>query len=301
MDRRDFLRLSVLSAAVPLLGACGDDGEDPAPAPTQGSGAPQGAGTLQDIAPNAAKGLQILDAQPELIVGSSRYAFGLLDPDGSPLTDAEVVVHAGPDPAEKPVASVPATWLREGVAEKAIYVAQIPFPAAGAYFVAAVATTREGAQLKGGVQVKVATTSPSPLPGQRAVPVATPTVAKPTGADPLCSRKPVCTMHDVSLDAALRSGKPTVVTFSAPAFCATETCGPVVDLVEAAKKRAPAGVNFVHVEAYRKQGAELAPALTAWKFATEPWTYFVDAKGVVVERLAGALGAEEITAALAKL
>ncbi|HVE99139.1 MAG TPA: hypothetical protein VNA12_08160 [Mycobacteriales bacterium] len=296
MDRRAFLRFGVLGVGIPLLGACGQDDDAAAPAPTATPG-----DSLQDIAPDAAKGLQLLDAQPELIVGSSRYSFGLLDPDGSPLTDADVVVHAGPDPAAKPVASVPAVWLRGGVEEKAIYVAQIPFPQAGPYYLAAVATTKEGAQLKGGVQVKVATTSPSPLPGQRAISVPTPTTAAPQGADPLCSRKPACSMHGVSLDAALKSGKPTVVTFSAPAFCATETCGPVVDLVEAAKKSAPAGVAFIHVEAYRKQGAELAPALTAWKFATEPWTYFVDGKGVVVERLAGAIGAEEITAALGRL
>ena len=297
MDRRDFLRLSVLGAALPLLGACTDDAEtEPEAVEATGDG------SLQDIAPDAAKGLQILDAQPELLVGSSRYSFGLLDPDSKPLTDADVVVHAGPDPGKKPVASVPAVWLQGGVADKAIYVAQIPFPAAGPYFVAAVATTKEGAQIKGGVQVRVAATSPSPVPGQPAIVVPTPTTANPAGADPLCSRKPVCTMHAVSLDAALKSGKPTVVTFSAPAFCATETCGPVVDLVEAAKGRAtPGGVNFIHVEAYRKQGAELAPALTAWKFATEPWTYFVDAKGVVVERLAGAVGAEEIDAAIGRL
>ena len=108
-------------------------------------------------------------------------------------------------------------------------------------------------------------------------------------------------MHDVSLDAALKSGKPVVVAFSAPSFCATETCGPVVDIVEAAKQANDGSVTFIHVEAYRKQGAELAPALKAWKFATEPWTYVVDAKGVVIERLAGAIGAEEITAALGRL
>ena len=210
-------------------------------------------------------------------------------------------MYAGADPAAPPQATVPAVWLRGGVEDKAIYVAKIPFTKAGPYFLAALARTKEGATIKGGVQVTVSATSASPLPGQRAVSVRTPTTSAPDGADPLCSRKPACSMHDVSLDAALKSGRPVVVTFSAPAFCATETCGPVVDLVEAAKKSSPAAAHFIHVEAYRKQGAELAPALKAWKFATEPWTYFVGRDGMVVERLAGAIGAEEITAALAKL
>ncbi len=274
MDRRTFLRAGLVGAAVPMLGACNDDGEPKATPTAPASDA------LQDVAPDAAKGLQILDAQPELVVGSARYSFGLLDPDGSPLTDADVTVYAGSDAAKKPEAVVPAVWLQGGVAEKAIYVAQIPFTRAGPYLVAAVAKTKDGATIKGGVQVSVSSTSASPLPGQKAISTRTPTTAVPDGADPVCSRKPVCTMHDISLDAALKSGKPTVVTFSAPAFCATETCGPVVDLVEAAKKASPGAAQWIHVEAYRKQGAELAPALKAWKFATEPWTYFIGADGV---------------------
>ncbi len=297
MDRRQFLQFSALGAALPVIGACSSDDDPPDRAK---EGKPSGE-NLQDIAPDAAKGLQLLDAQPELVVGTSRYSFGLLDPSGKPLPDADVTIYAGPDPAGKPQATVRATWLQGGVAEKAIYVAQVPFIKAGPYFLAAVAKTKEGATIKGGVQVQVAATSPSPIPGQAAISVPTPVGSRLDGADPLCSRKPACTMHDVSLDAALKSGKPVVVTFSAPSFCATETCGPVVDIVEAEKKRGDGSVTFVHVEAYRKQGSELAPALKAWKFATEPWTYLVDGKGVVADRLAGAIGAEELTAALAKL
>ncbi|HVF20637.1 MAG TPA: hypothetical protein VNA14_10385 [Mycobacteriales bacterium] len=297
MNRRTFLRAALTASTVPLMGACSDEKKpDDDPTPVDGAQS-----ALQDLAPDAAKGLQVIDAQPELVVGSARYSFGLIDPSGSPLTDADVTVYAGADPAAPPQVSVPATWLQGGVAEKAIYVAQIPFTKAGPYYLAALATTKEGAKIKGGVQVTVSATSASPLPGQPAISTPTPTIAAPSGADPICSRKPACSMHDVSLDAALKAGKPVVVTFSAPAFCATETCGPVVDLVEAAKKQSPAAAQFIHVEAYRKQGAELAPALKAWKFATEPWTYFIGADGMVVERLAGAIGAEEITAALAKL
>ncbi|HVE64062.1 MAG TPA: thioredoxin family protein [Mycobacteriales bacterium] len=296
MDRRQFLLLSAIGAGAPILAGCSSDDDPAEPAKESKGGA-----SLQDIAPDAAKGLQLLDAQPELVVGTSRYSFGLLDPDGKPLTDADVTLYAGPDPAGRAQATVPATWLQGGVADKAIYVAQVPFTKAGPYFLAAVAKTKEGARIKGGVQVQVAATSASPLPGQPAISVPTPVASRLDGADPLCSRKPVCTMHEVSLDAALAGGKPVVVTFSAPAFCATETCGPVVDIVEAQKQRGDTSVTYVHVEAYRKKGAELAPALKAWKFATEPWTYIVDAKGVVVDRLAGAIGAEELTAAVAKL
>lgn len=153
--------------------------------------------------------------------------------------------------------------------------------------------------MRGGTTVTVSTESPSPVPGQPAISFATPTVAKPLGADPLCSRRPKpCSMHAISLDAALKNGKPTVVTFSAPSFCQTETCGPVVEIVEREAQAAGGAINFIHVEAYVKPKTPpypLAPAMKAWKFSTEPWTYFIDGKGVVFDRISGGLGPEEVT------
>ncbi|MCA1825167.1 MAG: hypothetical protein LC640_13140, partial [Frankia sp.] len=165
----------------------------------------------------------------------------------------------------------------------------------------AVATTKDGARLRGGTSLTVAAKSKSPVRGERAVSVVTPTTARPDGADPLCSRKPVCSGHAVSLDAALRNGKPTVVTFAAPAFCVSELCGPVVDIVDRIARPQQRALNYVHVEAYRDHGKNNAPPLDAWHFSSEPWTYFIGRDGVVTDRLAGALGDTEVKTRLARL
>lgn len=301
MDRRDFLRLSALGLIMPVIGACTDDGE-PKPGPTDlspSASASCGPDTpLADIGCGAAPGMQVIPAEAEVVVGASRLALGLLEVDNTPLTESTVRVYAGRSPDAPPEITAEAVWLREGtIATKGLYSSSLSFPADGSWLVAAVATTPEGARLAGGTTLTVARTSPSPLPGQRAISVATPTTADPRGANPLCSRKPQpCSMHAVSLDAALRSGKPTVVTFSAPSFCLTETCGPVVEVIETASKESPA-VTFIHVEAYvapKTPPYPLSPALTAWKFTTEPWTYFIDATGVVRDRLSGGLGPEDV-------
>ena len=290
MDRREFLRASALTTLVPLLGACGDD------KPTTGTFPTPSPGTaLENVGLGRARGLQVIDAEAELIVGASRYAFGLLDPNGAPVTDATVRVYVGRSASAPPITVVSATQLREGVGDKALYVAKVPFPQDGDWLVAVTADTSEDAGLVGGTRVTVKKSSKSPMPGQRAISVATPTTAAPGGADPLCSRNPVCSMHTLSLDAALRNGKPTVVTFSAPAFCQTEVCGPVVDIVDRIGKERADAMNFIHVEAYRQRGKVLAPALTGWKFDSEPWTYFIDKVGIVSDRISGALGAEEVT------
>jgi hypothetical protein len=301
VDRRDFLRLSALGLAVPVVGSCTDDGkpkagDDPSLSPS--ADASCGPGTpLADIGCGAAPGMQVILAEAELVVGSSRVALGLLEADNTPLTESTVKVYAGRSPDKAPELTADAVWLKEGaIRSKGLYSSALSFPSEGSWLVAAVATTPEGARLAGGTTVTVTKTSASPLPGQPAISVATPTTANPLGADPLCSRKPVCSMHAISLDVALRSGKPTVVTFSAPSFCLTETCGPVVDVVEAASQEA-SGVNFIHVEAYvapKTPPYPLAPALKSWKFTTEPWTYFIDAKGVVADRLSGGIGPEDV-------
>jgi hypothetical protein len=312
VDRRSFLHLSALGLAVPVIGACGgDEGPGAKTSTTPSELVPSASAScdattpLADIGCGAARGLQVIPAEAEVVVGASRLALGLLEADNTPLTESTVKVYAGRDQDKPPEITADAVWLREGsIAAKGLYSSGLRFPTAGAWLVAAVATTPEGARLAGGTTVTVKTTSASPLPGQPAISVPTPTTADPRGADPVCSRRPQpCSMHTVSLDAALRNGRPTVVTFSAPSFCLTETCGPVVEVVEAASKESP-GLNFIHVEAYvapKTPPYPLSPVLKAWKFTSEPWTYFIDARGVVRDRLSGGIGPEDVRSRVAAL
>lgn len=294
LDRRDLLRATL---AVPFLTACGRSG-GPKASPT-----PTGPVALQDVGGDAAPGLQIGDAEAELLQGTSRYAFGLVGPDG-PLAGARATVYTGPDPTKPATATVPATELTDpGLSGRGLYVAQVPFATAGSYFVAIVATTDSG-RFKGGTQVTVAKTSKSPAPGQKAPVVRTPTTRNPLGAKPLCSRRPSpCGLHEVSLDAALKTGKPTVVVFAAPAFCQTELCGPDVEIVRSVAAKHGGQATFIHVEAYVGATApgngDLAPALKAFHFDSEPWLYVIDDKGVVSDRVSGAFATSELAERLA--
>jgi hypothetical protein len=296
VNRRDLLRAAL---TVPVLAACTKKPRRAELTPSPGPRA------LQDVGGGSAPGLKLVDAEPDLVPGTARYAVGLFD-DAGPLAGAKATVYVGPDPTKPPTASVPATELTDaGLGGRGLYVAKIPFPTAGDYYVAVVAETAKGS-LSGGTVVTVKATSKSPVAGQRAPAVATPTAAHPDGADPLCSRKPKpCSLHAVSLDAALRSGRPTVVVFAAPAFCQTELCGPDVDIVEGVAKTYGDRANFIHVEAYRgattPTNGKLAPALTAFRFDSEPWLYVIGKDGVVSDRIGGAFGGSELVDRLAKV
>jgi hypothetical protein len=112
--------------------------------------------------------------------------------------------------------------------------------------------------------------------------------------------EPDPSFYEVSLDEAIGSGRPTVVVFATPAFCQSQTCGPMLDQVKAAAPE-HADVTFIHVEVYEDfQGAtsaeELnpAPAAVAWGLPSEPWLYFVDREGIVTARYEGTVSPEEL-------
>jgi hypothetical protein len=148
--------------------------------------------------------------------------------------------------------------------------------------------------------------SPSPTVGARAIPSESPTTSNPRGVNPICTRTPVCSMHDMTIAQAIGNGKPSVVIFATPRFCTSRTCGPAVDIVESVKKQVGAKANFVHVEVFRNAQVALtengdAPTFAQWHLATEPWTYFIGANGVIKDRWLGAFGPDELATAVKAL
>jgi hypothetical protein len=141
--------------------------------------------------------------------------------------------------------------------------------------------------------------SPSPMVGHKALHTQSPTVADPRGVDPICTRDPVCSLHDITIADALDANKPTVIVFGTPRYCESRTCGPVVDYVEDAKDKLAGDASFIHVEVWKndrsvgKPGGD-APAFAKWKLDTEPWIYFIGADGKVRDRWLGAAGPDEI-------
>ena len=113
-------------------------------------------------------------------------------------------------------------------------------------------------------------------------------------------------LYQMSLDEALKSGRPTVVVFATPAFCVSQTCGPMLDQVKAVVPAHP-NVNFVHVEIYENLEATSAdeliivPAVTAWGLPSEPWVFVVDGEGVVAARFEGAMVTDEVETALSAI
>jgi hypothetical protein len=146
-----------------------------------------------------------------------------------------------------------------------------------------------------------------PLPGEKMIPVATPTFDDARGVDPICTRRPPCPFHRMSLDEALRAGKPVAALFATPALCQSRICGPVLDVLVGQAPTLGDRVNIVHIEVYRSLNADLGdPAsltdgMRAYHLTFEPILFLAAADGTVRERLDGPYDALECREALGRL
>jgi cytochrome oxidase Cu insertion factor (SCO1/SenC/PrrC family) len=136
--------------------------------------------------------------------------------------------------------------------------------------------------------------------GSAALSEKTPVATTETDAAKIDTRQPPTPMHYISLDDALRNGKPTVLVFATPQLCETRLCGPVVDEVLAVYGRVGvARANFVDVEIYpTRDSHNPAPEFLRWGFQSEPWVLVIDRNGVIRARFEGPSNAAEIQSAL---
>ncbi|MDP9404360.1 MAG: hypothetical protein M3P85_13780 [Actinomycetota bacterium] len=167
---------------------------------------------------------------------------------------------------------------------------------------ATVNATYQGTKAKAAVEVTDPAKAKAPLVGQPLLSVPTPTAADARGVDPICTRDPMCPLHDVSLDAALAENRPLAVLLATPARCQSRLCGPVLDNLLAHRDAFADRVRFVHVEIYASRtGTELAPAVKAYGLSQEPFLFLVGADGVIRERIDNAFDRTEAGQALERL
>jgi hypothetical protein len=294
-----------------LAGACSSSKPTPV-IPT----APPPGSILERV--QGASQISLIQAQSELTTGKNLFSFGLGTQSGQLIEGGLPQVWAAPNTHSRALGPFPATFYRftadQQFKDKApkspltgFYAAELNLPTAGNWDVAAIATV--GSQkLVGTGLMKVVTEPAAAAVGSKAISVKTPVGTTEASLRQIDTRDPPSTMHYISLDQALKNGKPTVVVFSTPLLCTSRMCGPVTDEVYAVffkvgKQRA----NFIHVEEFlpgpslqppAATEANQSPGFKAWHLLTEPWTFVIDRHGVIRARFEGPVVASEIEAAL---
>ena len=182
-----------------------------------------------------------------------------------------------------------------------LYVARFDVRRPGEYLIVAEPVGGRPIQAVGNLIVRKRTAAPSI--GERAIPSRTPTLASTHGnVAALTTRAPPDTeLLRYSVADLLAAHTPFVLVFATPKFCTSRTCGPVVDVVDAVRRRfAGAGIRFIHVEIYKDNNPSLGPNrwVQEWRLPTEPFTFVVGRDGRIKAKFEGSVSEEELTAAV---
>jgi hypothetical protein len=198
-------------------------------------------------------------------------------------------------------APVPATFMADGLSPRArgVYVVHLPLTQPGNWDGRVRIAGKETVELAFPVTAHPVT----PVVGAQGRSVTSPTVAKPLGTDPLCTRTDAdgraapCPLHTVSLDQVVGKGTPVAVMFATPARCQSRYCGPVLEQLLSVRDAYAGKVQLVHVEIYKNlTTSDLVDATETWLGSTgEPWMFGLDGTGKVLGRLSGAFATSEVT------
>ena len=286
VSRRALLTVAGGSLAALTLAGC----QAPPPAPTPSV----------DARPT---GPTLILATSELVVGPNRFAVGLVDAANQPIVDAQVTFGffqlSGDQGTKRAEATATFRWVEQRA--KGIYTAPVQFDAPGRWGVEAKVERGGRIQLiRSPFDVKATGSAPTiGAPAIRSKTLAARDVGDPSE---LCTAAPPCELHTISLADALGNGKPTAVLFASPGYCTSQTCAPQLSVLLDVRPKHADTVNFVHVEIYKDpRNGVLADAVAEWHLLSEPWIFFVDRSGTIVERFDGIATAEEIEAGVARI
>lgn len=254
----------------------------------------------------------------ELAVGPNRVLLNLVDGQNNQLASPEREVEmrfydlAG-DPAT-PAVTVDAEYLPTTDELPGLYRASpVEFTCWGDWGLEAVTTEPDGAERVGRMVFSVRPTSSTPPVGAPAPASDTPTADSPEEIAAISTdTEPDPAFYGTSVEQALAEDRPFLLIFSTPAFCATRTCGPALDIVKSAATDFRDEVTFIHVEPYRLRqvdgNAQLeldgsnrpiaVEAVSQWGLLSEPYIFVVGADGRVAAKMEGVASEEEIEAAL---
>ena len=307
-----ILPILAISLLAVFVFACGD-GADDSPQPTP---FPTSTDPSRNIPPGQLRPINVVMAGADWYKGDNNFVFGITnakdEPEGGakatatfydlrdsknpkPVFTAEARASApGAGPKTEVTHSNGEKHSHGGEDENRVgYYVKVNFGHAGFWGVVVQATLKDGKQGEANIGFQVQEKSAVIAVGQNAPKSDNLTKADVKDISEIDSGSPPNDMHAVKIKDSIAKGRPVVVVFSTPAFCASRFCGPVNEEVEALQAIYKDKVDFVHIEIWRDFDKKiLNPTVKEWIVRSdgglnEPWVYVVDSKGIVFDRWEG--------------
>jgi hypothetical protein len=268
-----------------------------------------GGTTLESLWKQPGENVGLVPGTSDYATGSVRVSFLVIGHDGRPVNRPEARLWLARSRKDKPFGSATASLESIGVPGAAtdsgdvshLYVGRLRLDKPGRYWLLAQPVGGTPIQALGTLEVKAH--SRSPAVGARAYPSRTPTLATARGRIALLTTRapPDRALLRYSIADSLAAHVPFVVVFATPKFCASRTCGPVVDVVDSVRARfAGKSVRFIHVEIYRGNNPQngLNRWVREWRLPSEPWTVAVGRVGRIKAKFEGSVTTGELAAAV---
>jgi len=243
----------------------------------------------------------------QFVPGDVRYPFLVIRNDARPVYKPSATLWVAKTRSGTPIDHTTARLEPIGIPGRSapafggvtqLYVAHLRIPRAGRYWLVA---QPRGAQIQGLGTLDVTARSSSVAVGAKAPRSQNPTLATAPAARITTSRPPDLPLLRYSIAGSLAAHRPFVVTFATPKFCTSRTCGPVVDVVDAVRRRYERrGVRFMHVEVFSDNDPNRGYNrwMREWGLASEPWVFLVGADGRVKAKFEGSVSERELAAAV---
>jgi hypothetical protein len=273
-----------------------------------GGSSPSAGRSLNALMKRPGPDVPVIAAAADFQPGVVRFPFLVLRDDGRsverPTAEVWLATSRGRKPFAETLARLESIDVPGRPASSAdlrrLYIAHLSIPRPGRYWLVAEPT---GARIQALGSFDVAAHSASLAVGSRAPLSDTPTLATAHGdVARLTTRQPPdFALLRYSVAASLDARRPFVVTFASPGFCDSRTCGPIVRVVDAVRRRfSSAKVRFIHVEAYRDNDPRngFNRWMRQWGLPSQPWTFVVGSDGRVRAKFEGPLSAAELAAAV---
>lgn len=287
-----------------VLAACGGGSDDASPPSSEGNAA-----TLDELWKAPGEDVGITPGTFDHAPGRVRFSFLIIRENGQPVFRPKARFWVARDRDSPPFLRTSARLEPVGVpggyeddhGVTHLYVAHVRVDRPGTYWVLAEPVGGRRIQALGNLEV--AGDPAAPTVGEKAFPSRTPTLDSEDGnVAALTTRNPPdLELLRYSVADSIRARKPFVLTFATPKFCTSRTCGPVVDVVDAVRKRfADTDVRFIHVEVYEGNNPALGPNrwFTEWRLRHEPWTFLVGRDGRIKASFAGSFSVAELSDAV---
>jgi hypothetical protein len=324
--------VAVPLAALIVAGACGSTAVSPSPSPSGSTVvrcAPtdNGAATAYPGWPAAGEPQVIpILISSELAIGPNRFLFNVTDTANKLLprdvTIATRFFDLAGDPT-KPKVDTTALYIPTS-ADRGLYRADVTFGCAGDWGVelSVHQTGTADRSVRGIFQVRETTATP-PI-GSTMPAFDTPTLKPGDDIKTITTdTTPDPDFYRTSVRQALADKRPFLLVLATPAFCKTATCGPALDLIQAAAGPFKDKVTFIQVEPYVmafRDGSlqpvlgptcdaqapaekvcdlQAIPMVDQLRLVTEPYTFAVDRTGTVVGKFEGVMGRDELDTVLA--